>query len=164
VLDGGKAIAPSDVPPPAYRETLAKVVDAAHAITGLPYRYGGGHRPYPPAEAGHPTAAGHLPDGQLDTGYDGSGVVSYALHAGGFLDEPRSAEQLRDPEQLSPGRWIMGPGRWITAVLCSDGAHMIIGGARFDGHQVNDDQPPGPRWRPRSRGLDGCTTGHPQNY
>src|SRR5437879_380173 len=66
LMPDGRALAPSDTSTTAdsRRGAIAAMVAAANRLVGLPYRYGGGHRPY--------LGTGHQPDGKLDTGYDGS--------------------------------------------------------------------------------------------
>ena len=142
VLDNGKALAPRNAP-----ATVVDVIAAANRLVGLPYRYGGGHGPYP--------GPGQQPDGKLDTGYDGSGATSFVLHAAGLLPEPLSAEQLGQF-----GR--PGPGHWVTILVCADGAHMIIAGMAFDAHPGPSDSHAGPHWRAVAPDSDsGCVVRHP---
>ena len=65
---GRPRVAPASAP-----ERVKRVIEAANRIVEKPYRYGGGHRPF---------------GRRLDTGYDCSGSVSYALYGGRFLRSP----------------------------------------------------------------------------
>jgi hypothetical protein len=107
----GTAIAPTRAP-----SRVERIVAAANEITGLPYRLGFGHMPYP--KRGLPPCA---------SAYDGSAADSFVLAAGGFLRQPLDDEQLARFGKP-------GPGRWVTIEVCNDGAHMTIGGVAFDAH------------------------------
>jgi peptidoglycan hydrolase-like protein with peptidoglycan-binding domain len=85
------------VPAPGTPQTIINVIDAANAIAFLPYIYGGGHQDYVITNG---IAA-------LDAGYDCSGSVSYALHAGDLLAEPLDSEQFAN-------YGVKGKGKWIT--------------------------------------------------
>ena len=52
---------------------MKRVIRAANRLVEKPYLYGGGHKPY---------------GRRLDSGYDCSGAVSYALYGGRFLRSP----------------------------------------------------------------------------
>lgn len=104
------------VPAPGTPQTVVSVIDAANRIAFLPYIYGGGHALYA------------LKNGvvRLDAGYDCSGSVSFALHAGQLLADPLDSEQFLNYGQP-------GAGRWIT--LYSDGNYHVyvkIAGLFFD--------------------------------
>ena len=109
----GTATAPADAPP-----QVVAAIEAANAISGMPYVWGGGH-------------------GSFDSsGYDCSGAVSYALHGGGFLSSPLDSTGL--------GYWGEdGAGNWITVYANSGHAWMMIAGLRFDTSDTGGD---GPRW------------------
>jgi hypothetical protein len=138
VLDDGRAVAPPDAP-----AAVSAMVDAANELVGLPYRYGGGHRPYD-----------ELP---LDTGYDGSGAVSYVLHSADLLATPITEEELTD-------FGASGPGDWVTIVACGS-AYLVIGDLAFgsgaDG-VVSIDATAGPHWRSAGAPDPDCVTRHPE--
>jgi cell wall-associated NlpC family hydrolase len=115
-LIDGRAIAPPNAPP-----LVKRVVAAANHINGQPYVWGGGHRSFE------------------SKGYDCSGAVSYALHAGGLLSTTMVSGQLAywgDP----------GVGKWITVYANDEHVFMIVAGLRFD---TRGDWPgvTGPRWK-----------------
>jgi hypothetical protein len=98
----GIAIPPADAPP-----QVAAMIAAANSISTKPYRLGGGHAKF------------------VDTAYDCSGSVSFALHGGGMLDAPLSSTPFMtwgDP----------GVGRWVTIYSNPGHAFMVIAGLRFD--------------------------------
>lgn len=93
---------------PGTPEVVQQVLNAANQIAFDPYIYGGGHASF--------TAAG----------YDCSGSVSFALHAGGLLATPLDSSQF-----LQYGE--PGLGQWIT--IYTNGpthAYMEIAGLWFD--------------------------------
>src|SRR4051794_32815694 len=83
----GRAIAPRSAP-----RRVRHVITAANRLIGKPYRYGGGHVAFTSG---------------LDTGYDCSRSVSYALYGGRFLRSPPPSTDLMS---LAPS----GAGRWVT--------------------------------------------------
>lgn len=66
----------------------AAMMQAAHQIMGLPYKWGGGHGSF------------------SDDGYDCSGAVSYLLHAAGFTNVPMATPQLATWGDPGPGKYI----------------------------------------------------------
>ena len=89
-------------------------------IVNLPYRLGGGHR---------------LP-WRIDTAYDCSGTVSWALHGAHLLSSPLPSGSF--------ARWgVPGPGRWISVYYNAGHAWMTIAGLRLDTSMVPGD---GPGW------------------
>lgn len=87
---------PTDVP-----EVVQRVIAGANAIADFPYVYGGGHASF------------------VDTAYDCSGSVSYALAAGGLLSAPETSGQLES--------WgAPGPGRWITVYANAGHTYMYV--------------------------------------
>jgi hypothetical protein len=111
---------------------VARVIAAANAIAGLPYRWGGGHGSF------------------HDSAYDCSGSVSYALAAGGLLSSPLDSTGFES--------WgAPGPGRWITVYANSGHAFMIIAGRRFDTSGLGS----GSRWASGSRSTAGFVARHP---
>jgi len=95
------------VPPSGAPQTIRQVIAGADMIAFDPYIYGGGHQSF------------------NSSGYDCSGSVSYALHAGGLLSSPYDSTQFESYGQP-------GPGRWIT--LWANGGHvyMEIAGLFYD--------------------------------
>jgi hypothetical protein len=101
IAGSGKIPIPADVP-----LTVQKVIAGANEIADFPYVYGGGHRSF------------------VDSAYDCSGSVSYALAAGGLLNAPETSGQLES--------WgVPGPGKWITVYANAGHTYMYvnIGGA-----------------------------------
>ncbi len=96
------------IPAPGTPQVIDQIIDAANKIAFDPYIYGGGHGSF--------TAAG----------YDCSGSVSFALHAGGLLASPLDSEQFLQYGQA-------GAGNWITIYTnCPTHAYMEIAGLWFD--------------------------------
>jgi cell wall-associated NlpC family hydrolase len=115
----GVAYAPADAPP-----VVQQVIWAANAIIGLPYKYGGGHvRTF------------------IDTGYDCSGTVSFALGGAGLIKSPLDSSSFT--------RWgLAGPGQWITVFANAGHAYLHIAGIRLDTSAADDRGGlKGPRWR-----------------
>src|SRR3954467_10943795 len=63
----GKIVAGLAVPPVGAPPEVVNVINAANQIVKTPYRWGGGHKSF------------------LDTAYDCSGSVSFALHGANFV-------------------------------------------------------------------------------
>jgi len=114
----GTASAPSGAPP-----VVQSVMAAANQIIDKPYIYAGGHGRW------------------VDSGYDCSGAVSFALHGGGLLSSPEDSTGLES--YGSPG-----PGKWIT--IYADSAHtwVVVAGIAFDTAHYGPTTPggTGPRW------------------
>ena len=124
----GTAIAPLEAP-----ELIREVIDAGNRIARAPYVYGGGHRTF------------------VDTAYDCSGSVSFALAAAGLLNEPLDSTAFE--------HWGKpGPGRWITIYANAGHAWMTVAGMRFD---TSGHGPGGSRWTGASRGTGGFVVRHP---
>src|SRR5205823_7448968 len=68
---GGLAAAPMSAPP-----SVQQAIWSANQIVGMRYVYGGGHGSF------------------VDSGYDCSGPVSFALHGGGLLTMPMDSSEL----------------------------------------------------------------------
>ena len=113
---GGRAIPPPGAPP-----VVRRVIAAANQINGRPYVWGGGHRSF------------------ASVGYDCSGAVGYALHAGGLLATTMVSGQLEYWGEA-------GVGRWITVYANAEHVFMVVAGLRFD---TRGDWPGvrGPRWK-----------------
>ena len=128
--DGRTAMAPAEAP-----DAVKSVIFAANDLTRKPYRYGGGHT-----------------SSFLDTAYDCSGSVSYALHGGGLLTKPLDSSSFM--------RWgLRGRGAWITVYTNPRHAFAVIAGLRFD---TSGPGSRGPRWRTGTRVYRGFVARHPQ--
>ena len=112
---------------------VSRVIRAGTRIAFKPYKYGGGHGSF------------------LDSGYDCSGSVSYALHGGGLLRSPLDSSQLM--HYGAPGR-----GRYITIYAQPSHAYMVVHGRRFDTSGAGGR---GGRWQWDQRSSSGYTVRHP---
>jgi hypothetical protein len=140
-LVNGRVIAPVSAP-----ERVRRVIEAANRLVEKPYRYGGGHQPFR--------------RGWLDSGYDCSGAVSYALYGGRFLRSPLPSGAL-----MSWGR--DGLGQWITVYANGGHAYLVVAGLRFDTSLRDADAPgpgTGPRWSKTLREPGAFTARHPRGY
>jgi cell wall-associated NlpC family hydrolase len=124
----GLAIPPADAPP-----QVKAVIEAANEIADKPYKYGGGHAR------------------KVDSGYDCSGSVSYALRGGGLM---RGA--MASGDMASWGR--PGRGRWITIRANGGHAYMMVAGLRFDTSGLSQR---GTRWSRKMRSARGYRGRHP---
>jgi cell wall-associated NlpC family hydrolase len=121
------------VPPLEAPEAVKQIIEAGNAIARTPYLWGGGHGKW------------------LDTGYDCSGSVSFALAAAGYLSGPLTSGQLMswgDP----------GPGHWVTIYAHSGHVFMEVAGIRFD---TSASAVTGSRWANAGRSTAGFTPRHP---
>jgi len=119
--------------PPGAPDVVAAVVAGGNAIANFPYVFGGGHASF------------------VDSAYDCSGSVSYALAAGGLLDRPLTSGELE--------HWgAPGPGKWITVYANAGHTFMYVGGLRFD--TSGRDGPLGSRWQTAPRSLAGFVVRH----
>ncbi len=108
-VPGGRSIAgdgqiaiPASVPEP-----VQKVIAGANEIADFPYVFGGGHASF------------------VDSAYDCSGSVSYALAAGGLLSSPEASGELE--------HWgVAGPGRYISVYANAGHAYMYVDGILYD--------------------------------
>ena len=129
LLPTGLAVAPVDAP-----SSVRRAIRWANEIVALPYRLGGGHR---------------LP-WRLDTAYDCSGTVSWALHGARLLKSPVPSGSFR--------RWgATGPGRWISVYYNGGHAFMTIAGLRLDTSQVPGS---GPGWSTKMVSTVGYAVRH----
>lgn len=126
------------VPPGAPPEVRAIIV-AANKVARLPYRYGGGHGGVPG------------PETWVDTAYDCSGSMSFALASAGLLETPLNSVGFM-------GWGKPGPGRWVTTYANDGHAFMVVAGLRFD---TVERARTGTRWGPMVRGVSGFTVRHP---
>jgi hypothetical protein len=139
-LVDGRVIAPASAP-----RRVKRVIEAANRLVEKPYIYGGGHKPF---------------SSVLDSGYDCSGAVSYALYGGRFLRSPLPSGAL-----MSWGR--DGPGRWITVYAHGGHAYVVVAGLRFDTSLRDPDAPgprSGPRWSRTLRESNAFVARHPRGY
>jgi cell wall-associated NlpC family hydrolase len=139
-LVDGRVIAPASAP-----RRVKRVIEAANRLVEKPYVYGGGHRPF---------------SSTLDSGYDCSGAVSYALYGGRFLRSPLPSGAL-----MSWGE--EGPGDWITVYAHGGHAYIVVAGLRFDTSLRDPDAPgpsTGPRWSRTLRESDAFVARHPYGY
>jgi hypothetical protein len=128
----GQLPIPQEVP-----EVVQRVVAGANAITDFPYVFGGGHASF------------------VDSAYDCSGSVSYALAAGGLLSAPETSGSLES--------WgAAGPGKWITVYANAGHTYMYVnvGGRwmRFD--TVGRSGVYASRWQPEIRSNAGFVARH----
>ena len=128
------------IPPASAPDAVKNAIYAANQLTRKRYRYGGGHRSF------------------VDTAYDCSGSVSYALHGGEILDSPLDSSSFM--------RWgKRGTGDWITVYTNPSHAFMVIAGIRLDTSASGDPSGnKGPRWRPVLRSTRGFHARHPANF
>ncbi|HEY4098576.1 MAG TPA: hypothetical protein VGM33_23840 [Baekduia sp.] len=132
ISHGGRVEVPSGVP-----DLVARVFAGGNAIAKFPYVYGGGHASF------------------VDTAYDCSASVSYALAAAGLLDAPLTSGQL--------AQWgAPGPGKWITIFANAGHTFMYVDGLRFDTSGRAGTF--GTRWQTAPRSLAGFTVRHPPGY
>jgi hypothetical protein len=124
--------------PPSAPARVGDVINAANQVARKPYVYGGGHG----------RLAGET---FVDTAYDCSGSVSFALAAAGLIDRPMDSTAL-----ARYGR--PGPGRWLTIYANAGHAWMTVAGLRFD---TSGRSAGGSRWQARPRGIGGFTVRHP---
>ena len=124
--------------PPAAPARVAAIINAANSVARKPYVYGGGH--------------GRLADETfVDTAYDCSGSVSFALAAAGLVDSPLDSSAL-----ARFGR--AGPGRWVTIYANAGHAFMTVAGLRFD---TSGRDASGSRWQADARTVAGFAVRHP---
>ncbi len=135
MLIGGRARAPHGAP-----AEVKQAIAAANRIVGKPYKYGGGHARI------------------VDSGYDCSGTVSFALNGAGLLKTPLDSGSF-----MSWGE--RGKGRWITVYTNPGHAYTVIAGLRLDTSAAGDPSGrKGPRWRPALRSSRGFVARHPEGF
>jgi hypothetical protein len=127
-LVNGVAYAPAGAP-----RAVVRAIKAGNKLQDKPYLYGGGHRSF------------------VDTAYDCSGAVSFALHGGKLLSSPLPSGALMT--------WgVAGAGRWITVYANGGHAYMVIAGLRLDTSGTGGN---GPRWQTLKRDSVGFVARHP---
>ncbi len=128
-LGNGVALPPLEAP-----AEVLKIIEAGNAIARTPYKWGGGHGRF------------------LDTGYDCSGSVSFALYAAGLIAGPSDSGGLM-------GWGKAGPGKWVTVYSSPGHVYMEVAGIRFD---TSGAQRTGSRWQNDLRGRRaGFVARHP---
>jgi cell wall-associated NlpC family hydrolase len=121
------------IPPESAPTAVKAVIAAGNKIAKTPYKWGGGHGAW------------------KDTGYDCSGSVSYALHAGELLDTTLVSGDFT--------RWgAKGRGGWITVYANAGHVYMVVAGMRFD---TSARSQTGSRWTTEMRPSDGYVLTHP---
>lgn len=125
----GNAIAPSNAP-----AAVRAIIAGGNLVARKPYVYGGGHNAR-----------------FVDTGYDCSGSISYALATAGLVDSPMASGPM-----MKWGR--KGRGKWVTIYANAGHAFMVVAGLRFDtsGRGANKS-----RWQAAPRSTAGFTAVHP---
>jgi cell wall-associated NlpC family hydrolase len=112
---------------------VQRMIASANHIAALPYRYGGGHGRF------------------VDSAYDCSGSVSYALHGARLLSRTLDSTDL---EHFGAA----GPGRWVTIYANASHAFMVIEGLRFD---TSGATAAGTRWQATPASTRGFVVRHP---
>ncbi|MFL6529885.1 MAG: hypothetical protein ACJ8HU_06615 [Chthoniobacterales bacterium] len=133
-LRGKVAAAPAAAP-----LEVKRAIWAANQLSVKPYRYGGGHKSF------------------IDSAYDCSGTVSYALGGAGLVKSPISSSELRRFGQR-------GQGKWITVYARNGHTFAVIAGLRLDTTAWNTmkiDRNWAPRWQMTSRPPKGFDARHP---
>jgi hypothetical protein len=127
----GLAIAPASAP-----QEVKDIIAAGNKIAKKPYVYGGGHARL------------------VDTGYDCSGSVSYALIKAGLLTSSLDSSGFM--------RWgERGRGTWVTIRSNPGHAYMIVAGLRFD---TSARSVTGSRWTDEMRSAKGYRGTHPEGF
>ncbi|HWK25873.1 MAG TPA: hypothetical protein VNS09_04880 [Solirubrobacter sp.] len=127
-LGNGVALPPLEAP-----EAVKQIIEAGNGIARTPYKWGGGHGKW------------------LDTGYDCSGSVSFALAAAGLLDGPLASGPL-----MSWGE--PGKGKWVTIWANEGHVFLEVAGIRFD---TSAQRVTGSRWINEGRSTAGFVARHP---
>jgi cell wall-associated NlpC family hydrolase len=127
-LDNGVALPPLEAP-----AEVLKIIEAGNAIARTPYKWGGGHGRF------------------VDTGYDCSGSVSFALYAAGLIAGPSDSSGL-----MHWGK--AGKGKWVTIYANPGHVFMEVAGIRFD---TSGARQTGSRWQNDLRGGAGYVARHP---
>lgn len=127
----GLAIPPAEAP-----AKVKAAIRAGNRIAKKPYKWGGGHARL------------------VDTGYDCSGSVSYALRGGKLMTSAMASTGF-----MSWGR--RGPGRWITVRAHGGHVYMVIAGLRFD---TSARKQTGSRWTAKMRSPRGFVATHPAGF
>jgi hypothetical protein len=130
----GKAIAPRNAP-----RKVRQIIKAGNRIIGKPYKWGGGHASF----------------ARLDSGYDCSGSVSYALRGARLVSSPMASGSL-----MHWGR--RGTGKWVTVYAHGGHAYMVVAGLRLDTSMRDNPSRTGPQWSKRLRKSARFRARHPR--
>ena len=131
-LRGNTAAAPQNAP-----LIVKRAIWAANQLHARPYRYGGGHKSF------------------LDSAYDCSGTVSYALGAAGVIKSPMCSSEFRN-------FGAKGQGKWITIYARNGHTFAVIAGLRLDTTPyVTGRETWAPGWQPTFRKPSGFEARHP---
>jgi len=129
--DDGLAVAPADAPP-----EMKVVIEAGNEIPTAPYKYGGGHGKR-----------------LMDSGYDCSGSMSYALRKAGL-----------QKGSLASGGYTRygeaGRGEWITTYANSGHSYMVVAGFG----STRSRKRTGNRWNTQGRSASGYVVRHPDGF
>ena len=128
VTAAGIAIAPENAP-----IEVQKVIAAGNKIAFKPYLWGGGHGKW------------------VDSGYDCSGSVSFALRGAKLISSPEASYGFF-------GYGKAGKGEWITLYTNSGHIYMTVAGIRFDTSGRGNN---GSRWQSEMRSSSGFKIRHP---
>ena len=130
----GKAVAPANAP-----ARVKRIIRAANRIIGKPYKWGGGH----------------ASTARLDSGYDCSGSVSFALAGARLIRSPLTSGGFM--------RWgRRGPGQWVTVYAHGGHAYMVVAGLRLDTSMRDNPSRTGPQWSKRLRKSASFRARHPR--
>ena len=130
IATSGLAVAPAEAP-----DAVKAIIAAGNQIATKPYVYGGGHRA----------------DWQMDTGYDCSGSVSWALHGANLVKTPAPSSGYYN--------WgLPGAGEWVTIYTKDSHMYMVVAGLRFD---TSGRSTAGTRWQTAMRDPAGYVVRHP---
>jgi len=130
----GKAIAPRNAP-----KRVRQIIKAGNRIIGKPYKWGGGH----------------ATTSRMDSGYDCSGSVSYALRGARLIRSPMASGAFM--------RWARrGPGKWVTVYAHGGHAYMVVAGLRLDTSMRDNPSRSGPQWSKRLRRSASFRARHPR--
>jgi cell wall-associated NlpC family hydrolase len=125
--------------PPSAPAKVAAIITAANQVARAPYRYGGGHGGVKGEEI------------WIDTAYDCSGSVSFALASAGLVS--------RQLDSTSLEHWGKpGPGHWVTVYANAGHAFMVVAGLRFD---TVERARTGTRWGAAPSRVGGFVARHP---
>ena len=98
-----------------------------------------------------------LAESSLNTAYDCSGAVSYALYGARLLLAPLDSSGLAEFGEP-------GPGRWVTIYANKSHVFVMVAGLRFDtgGHRGAIPAGTGPRWSTEVRATRRFAVRHPE--
>ncbi len=129
IIVGGRAVPPAGLP-----KKVMQIISAGNQIVGMPYKYGGGHHSF------------------IDSGYDCSGTVSYALRGAGLIRSPGTSSSFRSYGSR-------GVGKYVTVYAKSGHTFIVVAGLRLDTGYNGENE--GPKWSTRSRPIKGYVARHP---